>query len=315
MSDVQKFRKKPVVIEAMKLTRENYIDVYLWMSTSWEERSVSQLVDGTVEIYIHTLEGNMTARQGDWIIKGVQGEFYPCKPDIFEQTYEPATPDVSPVPPTRENFCDDCGRFCTEKYLSAEHKCQRCQRIDEPCEFMPEPRGAFGIAQGWCRTHDVGWIWCEHAKTVSAPPVAPSEPSIYSHDENALPDNELPGMWEHADYEGGRLTAEELRELHDSGRIPERRLLSPAPSVGELEWREIECEEYERRLNGHAFRVFSSCTDPDGVYGQRGVYTEWGIEGDDDSTLKSELLYDENRLPTKCTHWQRILSGAAEEGK
>ena len=84
------------------------------------------------------------------------------------------TPDVSPVPPTRENFCDDCGRFCTEKYLSAEHKCQRCQRIDEPCEFMPEPRGAFGIAQGWCRTHDVGWIWCEHAKTVSAPPVAPS---------------------------------------------------------------------------------------------------------------------------------------------
>jgi hypothetical protein len=122
-------------------------------------------------------------------------------------------------------------------------------------------------------------------------------------------------MWEHADYEGGRLTAEELRELHDSGRIPERRLLSPAPSVGELEWREIECEEYERRLNGHAFRVFSSCTDPDGVYGQRGVYTEWGIEGDDDSTLKSELLYDENRLPTKCTHWQRILSGDAEEGE
>ena len=142
MSDVQKFRKKPVVIEAMKLTRENYIDVYLWMSTSWEERSVSQLVDGTVEIYIHTLEGNMTARQGDWIIKGVQGEFYPCKPDIFEQTYEPATPDVSPVPPTAEKGenemltvsavcmcakCESSGRY--GRYRMVGH-CTNCGQTD-----------------------------------------------------------------------------------------------------------------------------------------------------------------------------------------
>lgn len=41
------------------------------------------------KIYIETLEGVMTATEGDWIIKGVNGEFYPCKPDIFEKTYEP----------------------------------------------------------------------------------------------------------------------------------------------------------------------------------------------------------------------------------
>ena len=42
-----------------------------------------------VELEIETLEGNMTAKVGDWIIKGVKGEFYPCKPDIFAATYEP----------------------------------------------------------------------------------------------------------------------------------------------------------------------------------------------------------------------------------
>ena len=44
-------------------------------------------------IFIRTLEGEMTATQGDWIIKGVKGEFYPCKPDIFAATYEPADAD------------------------------------------------------------------------------------------------------------------------------------------------------------------------------------------------------------------------------
>jgi hypothetical protein len=45
---------------------------------------------GTNSFYIPTLEGNMKAQMNDWIIKGVNGEFYPCKPDIFEKTYEPA---------------------------------------------------------------------------------------------------------------------------------------------------------------------------------------------------------------------------------
>ncbi|KEH89135.1 sugar ABC transporter substrate-binding protein [Clostridium novyi A str. BKT29909] len=57
----QKFRKKPIIVEAYKTDKE---------------------------VIIHTLEGDMKANVGDWIIKGVKGELYPCKPDIFEKTYE-----------------------------------------------------------------------------------------------------------------------------------------------------------------------------------------------------------------------------------
>ena len=76
------YRKKPVVIEAVKWTGENVSQI-----CKFAETVVSNLiVDG--ELYITTLEGCLHASVGDYIIKGVQGEFYPCKPDIFEQTYE-----------------------------------------------------------------------------------------------------------------------------------------------------------------------------------------------------------------------------------
>jgi len=79
-----KFRKKPVIIEAVQYTPENDDEMiqHLDGCTGWHMSS-----DGLV---IPTLEGYHLARRGDWIIKGVQGEFYPCKPDIFEATYEPA---------------------------------------------------------------------------------------------------------------------------------------------------------------------------------------------------------------------------------
>lgn len=78
-----KFRKKPVVIEAMQWTGENVDDVLAFMAPGgW--------VGGRGEIEVETIEGIMTAKTGDWIIKGVKGEFYPCKPDIFAATYEPA---------------------------------------------------------------------------------------------------------------------------------------------------------------------------------------------------------------------------------
>lgn len=87
-----KFRKKPVVIEAMRLTRpKDCYDAVHWM---WPEgyHDAFVIIDGrkVVGVCIPTLEGKMDANMGDWIIKGVAGEFYPCKPDIFEQTYEPA---------------------------------------------------------------------------------------------------------------------------------------------------------------------------------------------------------------------------------
>lgn len=82
---MKKFRKKPVVIEAIQWTGENVAEVAEFLGLSVRPFRIDT-VNGTVEI--STLEGTMTASKDDYIIKGVQGEFYPCKPDIFEQTYE-----------------------------------------------------------------------------------------------------------------------------------------------------------------------------------------------------------------------------------
>lgn len=84
-----RFRKKPVVIEAVKYTGINgriADDLATFMGAP---ANVVE-VDGKLCVSISTLEGDMLASPGDWIIRGVQGEFYPCKPDIFEATYEPA---------------------------------------------------------------------------------------------------------------------------------------------------------------------------------------------------------------------------------
>ncbi len=79
-----KYRKKPVVVEAMKFTDDNKNQVFHWITCS----TTADFNGGKPIIRIQTLEGVMTAELGDYIIKGVQGEFYPCKPDVFEQTYE-----------------------------------------------------------------------------------------------------------------------------------------------------------------------------------------------------------------------------------
>ncbi len=86
-----KYRKKPVVIEAKRLSRDNGCDVVEWIGQDAKfypeiDDSTSYPVPSILEI--NTLEGTMTAQIGDYIIKGVKGEFYPCKPDIFEATYE-----------------------------------------------------------------------------------------------------------------------------------------------------------------------------------------------------------------------------------
>ena len=81
------YSKKPVTIEAHQLPVDGdpspeLIDFLHSMEREWEQS------DKHGSIIIKTLEGDMHALPGDWIIKGVQGEFYPCKPDIFEATYE-----------------------------------------------------------------------------------------------------------------------------------------------------------------------------------------------------------------------------------
>ena len=85
-----KFRKKPVVIEAEHLdgTPEGCRRVHDFLG--WEHTDAGNCPG---PIMIDTAEGEMMASLGDWIIKGVKGEFYPCKPDIFAMTYEPVSHD------------------------------------------------------------------------------------------------------------------------------------------------------------------------------------------------------------------------------
>ncbi len=81
------FRKKPVVIEAMQFVGgpDSAATVQAWMGNEAGRHIYDIDMDCLV---IHTLEGKMDARVGDWIIRGVKGELYPCKPDIFDATYE-----------------------------------------------------------------------------------------------------------------------------------------------------------------------------------------------------------------------------------
>ena len=79
-----KFRKKPVVIEAEQFTEENINICFSFVTCN----KYPIFAEGKPALKIQTLEGDMIANLGDWIIKGVKGEFYPCKPDIFEATYE-----------------------------------------------------------------------------------------------------------------------------------------------------------------------------------------------------------------------------------
>ena len=96
-----KYRKKPVVIEAFQMTKEarqdnsNWLE---WMHKAWQKDPEEQGAlypsdypnsNGTDKLKIHTLEGDHLVEWNDFIIQGVNGELYPCKPDIFVKTYEP----------------------------------------------------------------------------------------------------------------------------------------------------------------------------------------------------------------------------------
>lgn len=81
-----KYRKKPVIIEAKQLTEENMVELKEWCGGELVPNSHTKGYD----LYINTLEGLMHADMNDYIIKGVEGEFYPCKPDIFKKTYDEA---------------------------------------------------------------------------------------------------------------------------------------------------------------------------------------------------------------------------------
>ena len=84
MNNVRKFRKKPVTIEAMQLTdAKSVLDIEEWINSGDVGFSTNPPT-----LWIDTLEGRIEASVGDWIIKGIEGEFYPCKNEIFIKTYQ-----------------------------------------------------------------------------------------------------------------------------------------------------------------------------------------------------------------------------------
>ena len=87
-----KYRKKPVVVDALQWDGTNFDEICNFMQKFYGSKlnyeNMSEHASKTGELFIQSLEGVMRASKGDYIIKGIQGEFYPCKPDIFEVTYE-----------------------------------------------------------------------------------------------------------------------------------------------------------------------------------------------------------------------------------
>ncbi len=77
-----KFRKKPIVVEAVQCTGSNLEELRAFVPEDFRYNKIGE------PLGIMTLEGMMTISEGDWIIRGIAGEFYPCKPSIFEKTYE-----------------------------------------------------------------------------------------------------------------------------------------------------------------------------------------------------------------------------------
>jgi hypothetical protein len=87
-----RYRKRPVEVEAMRVpfsTDDRELEYWGRLSAWLGPGGPWEIVDGG-QVAIKTLEGTMVANPGDWIIRGIQNELYPCKPDIFDQTYEPA---------------------------------------------------------------------------------------------------------------------------------------------------------------------------------------------------------------------------------
>jgi hypothetical protein len=86
---MKQYRKKPVVIDAVQFDGLNPTEIKDFVGENCEvEIYDNEVTPPVARIVIHTLEGDMEVSKGDYVIKGVKGEFYPCKPDIFEQTYE-----------------------------------------------------------------------------------------------------------------------------------------------------------------------------------------------------------------------------------
>ena len=134
------YKKKPVVIEAIQWTGRNQREMFDYLTNyKLTNEFISNYGDNfyidhsKVEggLVIKTLEGEHIASIGDYIIKGVQGEFYPCKPDIFVSTYEPAEEleytDLVRISGTNNYVCSHCHK--TYEGMPRSMTCISCNRI------------------------------------------------------------------------------------------------------------------------------------------------------------------------------------------
>lgn len=128
---VQRYRKRPVVVEAVEFSGSNRREVLRFIYPSMSEDGLRGAEEMALPVVIGTLEGDMTVSPGDYVIKGVQGEFYPCKPGIFAATYEPACgPGESPAWP--------------EDLADASLSAMRAKYPSEPAEAEPAPLNSDG---------------------------------------------------------------------------------------------------------------------------------------------------------------------------
>ncbi len=159
---MQKFRKKPVVIEAIQYDGDNLAEVLAftgkhprwdeWFS-SFDQYQNHVRKDGC-RFKILTLEGTMIAVPGDWIIKGVKGEFYPCKPDIFAATYDPVL-DEDELP--SDGSCVRCGRvprnkegLCNTCLDEDNFTCIGCGNVIQDGELVFHEHGEGGLIHAEC---------------------------------------------------------------------------------------------------------------------------------------------------------------------
>ena len=84
-NEAQRFRKKPVEVEAVQFTRESGPAVWEWAKSKPKYDAFGNVY----ALRIYTLHGDATAEFGDWVVRGPSGDFWPVKPDIFDETYEP----------------------------------------------------------------------------------------------------------------------------------------------------------------------------------------------------------------------------------
>jgi hypothetical protein len=128
-----KYRKKPVIVEAIQWTGTNPNEIIEFCN---KEREVAGFTRVGGRLVISTLEGRMNASIGDYIIRGVEGEFYPCKPDIFDETYESMEHPCSTCfyYDTDDEECGFFGKLLASD-LNPDDNCEWWLRKDDPDEI------------------------------------------------------------------------------------------------------------------------------------------------------------------------------------